>query len=82
MSGTLASLAVRTPAVVESLELEFALRERLFALGLRVGRTIRVMRRFGRNGPLQVRVDHTDVILRGSEAKKIRVAPIATSQTS
>jgi len=82
MSGTLASLAVRTPAVVESLDLEFALRERLFALGLRVGRTIRVMRRFGRNGPLQVRVDHTDVILRGSEAKKIRVAPIATSQTS
>ncbi len=82
MSGTLASLAVRTPAVVESLELEFALRERLFALGLRVGRTIRVMRRFGRNGPLQVRVDHTDVILRGSEAEKIRVAPIATSQTS
>ncbi len=82
MSGTLASLAVRTPAVVESLDLEFALRERLFALGLRVGRTIRVMRRFGRNGPLQVRVDHTDVILRGSEAEKIRVAPIATSQTS
>ena len=75
MSGTLASLAVRTPAVVESLELEFALRERLFALGLRVGRTIRVMRRFGRNGPLQVRVDHTDVILRGTEAARIKVAP-------
>lgn len=75
MKGTLAGLAVRTSAVVQSLDVDFALRERLFALGLRVGRTIRVVRRVGRHGPLQVRVDHTDVILRHAEAGRIRVAP-------
>lgn len=76
MAGsTLSDLAPLTPAVVESLDLDFALRERLFALGLRVGRTINVVRRFGRHGPLQVRVDHTDVILRGTEAARIKVAP-------
>ncbi len=74
INGTLANLALRTPAVVESLDLDFALRERLFALGVRVGRTINVVRRVGRHGPLQVRVDHTDLILRGTEAARIRVA--------
>jgi len=76
MRGTLAELALQAAAVVESLDMDFALRERLFALGLRVGRTIRVVRRFGRHGPLQVRVDHTDIILRGAEARRIRVAPV------
>ncbi|UCG96877.1 MAG: ferrous iron transport protein A [Burkholderiales bacterium] len=76
LKSTLADLALQAAAVVESLDMDFALRERLFALGLRVGRTIRVVRRFGRHGPLQVRVDHTDVILRGAEARRIRVVPI------
>lgn len=73
---SLATLATATPAVVTRLDVEFALRERLFALGLRVGRTIRVVRRFGRKGPLQVRIDHTDMILRGAEAARIQVAPL------
>ena len=73
---SLATLANATPAVVTALDVEFALRERLFALGLRVGRTIRVVRRFGHKGPLQVRVDHTDMILRGAEAARIQVAPL------
>jgi len=79
--STLADLALQASAVVESLDMEFAVRERLFALGLRVGRTIRVVRRFGRNGPLQVRVDHTDVILRGAEARKICVT-FATAEAA
>ena len=74
---SLASLAPATPAVVAALDLEFALRERLFALGVRVGRTIRVVRRFGNHGPLQVRVDRTDVILRRAEAARIRVDLLA-----
>jgi Fe2+ transport system protein FeoA len=76
LKSTLADLALQASAVVESLEMDFALRERLFALGLRVGRTIHVVRRCGRHGPLQVRVDHTDVILRGTEARRIRVVPV------
>ena len=77
ISCSLVGLALQTPAVVESLDVEFALRERLHALGLRVGREIRIVRRIGRHGPMQVRVDRTDVILRGAEAAKIRVAPVA-----
>jgi len=77
INGTLANLAPATPAVVESLDLEFALRERLFALGLRLGRTISVVRRFGNHGSLQVRIDHTDVILRRAEAARIGVGPPA-----
>ena len=81
INGTLANLAPATPAVVESLDLEFALRERLFALGLRVGRTISVVRRFGNHGPLQVRIDRTDVILRRAEAARIGVGPTAHERT-
>ncbi len=77
VSCPLVGLAPQTPAVVESLDVEFALRERLHALGVRVGREVRIVRRIGRQGPLQVRVDHTDVILRGAEAAKIKVAPVA-----
>ncbi len=76
-NSSLATLAPATPAVVAALDLEFALRERLFALGLRVGRTISVVRRVGQHGPLQVRVDHTDVILRRAEAERISVDPLA-----
>jgi ferrous iron transport protein A len=77
VSNLLSALAPQTPALVESLDVEFAVRERLHALGLRVGREIRVVRRLGRHGPLQIRVDHTDVILRGAEAARITVAPLA-----
>jgi ferrous iron transport protein A len=72
---SLAALAPSASAVVVSLDLDFALRERLFALGMRAGRTVRVMRRIGRDGPMQVRVDHTDMILRADQAERIRVAP-------
>ena len=69
----LAGLRPAQPAVVTALDLEFAVRERLAALGLRVGRKLQVVRRAGTRGPLQVRIDHTDLILRSAEAQRIRV---------
>jgi ferrous iron transport protein A len=76
----LATLRPAQHAVVTALDLEFAVRERLAALGVRVGRTLQVVRRCGARGPLQVRVDHTDLILRTAEAQRISVEllPAAT----
>ena len=69
----LAALQPRQHAVVTALDLEFAVRERLAALGMRIGRRLLVVRRVGTSGPMQVRIDHTDLILRTSEANRIRV---------
>lgn len=69
----LSALEPCRPALVTALDLEFAVRERLAALGVRIGRRLQVVRRIGVNGPLQVRVGHTDFILRVAEAGRIRV---------
>jgi len=69
----LASLEPQQHAVVTALNLEFAVRERLAALGVRIGRKLHVVRRVGTSGPMQVRIDHTDLILRRSEANRIEV---------
>ena len=69
----LACLEPQQYAVVTALDLEFAVRERLAALGVRIGRKLHIVRRVGRSGPLQVRIDHTDLILRRTEADRIQV---------
>jgi len=71
---TLTDLAPEQRAVVTHLTLDFAVRERLAALGMRVGRKLQLVRRIGPNGPMQVRVDHTDLILRAAEARQIGVS--------
>jgi ferrous iron transport protein A len=73
----LAALQPRQHAVVTALDLEFAVRERLAALGMRIGRRLLVVRRVGTSGPMQVRIDHTDLILRTAEADRIRVELLA-----
>jgi ferrous iron transport protein A len=73
----LAGLEPLQPAVVTGLDLDFAVRERLAALGVRTGRRLQVVRRAGASGPMQVRIDHTDVILRAAEARRIRVELLA-----
>ena len=69
----LAALEPKQSAIVTALDLEFAVRERLAALGVRIGRRLQVVRRVGSAGPMQVRIDHTDLILRRSEAECIGV---------
>jgi ferrous iron transport protein A len=56
---------------------EFDVRERLAALGLRPGRQVQVVRRLGARGPMQVRVDHTDIVVRAVEAASIDVELMA-----
>lgn len=64
-----------------ALNLDFAVRERLAALGVRIGRRLQVVRRVGSSGPMQVRVDHTDLILRAAEAGGIEVELLPESSS-
>lgn len=73
MTLTLDELPTDCFAIVSALDLDFAVRERLGALGLRIGRSLHVVRRIGVSGPLQVRIGHTDLILRNADASRIRV---------
>jgi ferrous iron transport protein A len=77
----LTALAPRQQAVVTALNVEFAVRERLAALGLRIGRRLQVVRRVGAAGPMQVRIDHTDLILRAAEAGRIEVELLPDSSS-
>ena len=77
----LAALEPQQDAVVTALDLEFAVRERLAALGMRIGRRLHVVRRVGSVGPLQVRIDHTDLILRRAEADRIQVRLLRDTAT-
>ena len=53
---------------------EQSLIQRLFALGFRAGKQIKVMRKANFHGPLHVRIGSTDIILRESEAKLIQIS--------
>ena len=53
---------------------EPALRTRIEAMGLRVGKEVKVIRRARAGGPLQVRVGLTDLIIRPVQARLIHVA--------
>ena len=69
----LAALKPAQSAVVTALDLEFPVREKLAALGVRIGRNLHVVRRVGAAGPMQVRVGHTDLILRAVDSGRITV---------
>jgi ferrous iron transport protein A len=60
-------------ATIQKVAVDEALYQRLAALGFRVGKSVAVIRRASFNGPLQVRVGNTDIILRRSEAHRIKI---------
>jgi ferrous iron transport protein A len=68
-SGDLATISGINTATAEQ-----SLYQRLMALGFRVGKQIKVMRKASFNGPLHVRIGSTDIILRESEAKLIKIS--------
>ena len=71
---TLNQLSLAQSATVLEIDLPFELRERLAALGVKVGRRLSLVHRLGRFGPLQVRAGSTDFILRPQEAAGILVS--------
>lgn len=72
-ASTLAAMLPGDIATIVSIHAEEALHLRLLALGFRGGKQIELIRKASFSGPLQVRVGTTDVILRRSEAAKIKV---------
>lgn len=77
MTFPLSDLPPGLVAKVSHLDVGQEYRRRMAGLGLRPGVTIRVIRRSPLDGPLQVRVGHTDIILRKSDAARILVEPLS-----
>ncbi|MCL6555657.1 MAG: ferrous iron transport protein A [Burkholderiales bacterium] len=71
---TLANLQPGETAIITGLRFNDAVKARLAALGLRVGRRVALIRRACCRGPLQIRVGSTDLMLRPREAAHIDVA--------
>ena len=74
---TLNNLSTETCAVIQAIHAGPDMRRRLGGLGLRQGIRVQVMRRSPLNGPIQVRVGHTDLILRCADAANIEITPVA-----
>jgi ferrous iron transport protein A len=70
---TLNNLKAGEFAMITSIEADESLFHRLNALGFRIGKKIEVVRRASFNGPIQVRIGATEIILRLSEAQRIEV---------
>lgn len=61
--------------IIARIEADTDLTARMRALGLQLGRRIKVMRRSPFQGPIQVRSGQTDIILRRVDAAAIQVKP-------
>lgn len=64
-------------ATVVTLQGEPRLLQRLCALGIRPGQTIRLLRQASWGGPLHLRVGMTEMMLRRHDAHRILIAPIS-----
>jgi ferrous iron transport protein A len=71
---TLDQLPPGESATILRVDGEPALRTRIEAMGLRVGKDVAVIRRARMGGPLQVRVGNTDLIIRIAQARLIRLS--------
>jgi len=71
---TLEQLPAGQCARISQVQGDDGLRARMFALGLRVGREVAVIRRAAWGGPLHVRIGTTDLVMRRREANLIRLA--------
>lgn len=69
----LSQLKIGQRAIISAIEADEALFHRLSALGFRVGKPLSIIRQANFNGPLQIRLGTTDVILRSTEAAHIRI---------
>lgn len=61
--------------VINAIDAEQGLHQRLNAMGFRIGKKIELIRRASFNGPLHVRIGATDIILRGIDAARIQLIP-------
>jgi ferrous iron transport protein A len=71
---TLNLLKAGEVAKIISVTADEALKARINGLGLRIGQEVAVIRRACMGGPLQVRVGHTDILMRPEQADLINLA--------
>ena len=71
---TLEQLPAGQRAWISEVQGDDGLRARMFALGVRAGREVAVIRRAAWGGPLHVRIGTTDLVMRRREANLIRLA--------
>ena len=71
---TLNLLKAGEVAKIDSVTADEALMARINGLGLRIGQEVAVIRRACMGGPLQVRVGHTDILMRPEQADLINLA--------
>ncbi|MDD3609527.1 MAG: FeoA family protein [Halothiobacillaceae bacterium] len=70
----LSSLRCGELAAVTGLPADQALSQRLSAMGVALGKTVRLVRRAALGGPLQLRVGNTEFFLRQRDAAAIEVS--------
>jgi ferrous iron transport protein A len=70
---TLDALRPHDCGIVRGVDAEEALYHRLAALGLRVGKRLRLIRRAPLGGPLHVSLGMTEIMLRPEEARCVRI---------
>lgn len=73
MQNSLDHLFPEQSGVITAIQAGPELTRRMSALGLRPGRSVEVIRAAPWNGPLQIRVGHTDIMIRRSDAARIHV---------
>ncbi len=71
---TLNLLQAGEVAKIASVSADEALKARISGLGLRIGQEVAVIRRARMGGPLQIRVGHTDILMRPEQANLIKLA--------
>ncbi len=69
----LSQLQVGQSGIIQQVHAEPTLALRLNAMGFRTGKLIQLIRTAPLNGPLQVRIGSTDIILRMQEAQHIEL---------
>lgn len=70
---TLADIPIGKTVTIQAIEFEESFCKRCFALGLRCDAEVTVIRKSLFNGPIHIRIGTTDLALRKSLAKLIKV---------
>lgn len=74
LANPLAELGPGKEARIVAIHGAEALHQRLVAMGFRIGKPVRMVRRAAFNGPLHVRLGSTDVIIRNIDARCVELA--------
>lgn len=73
MSTSLDLLHPNQIGIITAIEASAELTRRMSALGLRLGRWVEVVRIAPWHGPIQIRIGHTELMIRRVDAAKINI---------